>query len=139
MAVTNIQIMTWIGTRVANQRDTIINDLSSDGLSGLEHMTQDNIKQAYSSYANRKDSPFPIIITPIEKNIYSLVLWVQDMFRVSQSLVFPDGINGDRLIGLMSDSLVREGNQKCQKKIGKSNHNIDFNVKLKYQGNFDKC
>ena len=42
MAVTNIQIMTWIGISVANQRNAIVNYLFSDGLSGLEHMTQDS-------------------------------------------------------------------------------------------------
>ena len=67
MAVTNIQIMTWIGISVANQHNDIINDILSDVLSGLEYMTQDNIKETCSSCDKRTDSPFTIILTPISK------------------------------------------------------------------------
>ena len=75
MAVTNIQIMTWIGISVANQRNAIISDFLSDGLSGLEHMTHEDVKEMCSSYAKRTDAPFPIILTPIAKQrIHSLVL-----------------------------------------------------------------
>ena len=94
MAVTNIQIMTWIGIGVAQQRNAIISDLLSDGLGGLEHMTHDDVKETCSSYAKRTDDPFPIILTPLTKQrIHSLVLWVQDMMRAEQTPVFPDDTN----------------------------------------------
>ena len=44
MAVTNAQIMTWIGMNVAQERNAIIADLSSDGSSGSEHVTHDDVK-----------------------------------------------------------------------------------------------
>ena len=74
--------MTWISINVVNQYNTIISDLLSDGLDGLEHITHDDVKEICSSYAKRTDSPFPIILTPLVKQrIHSLVLWVQDMIR----------------------------------------------------------
>ena len=74
MAVTNMQIMTWIGISVAQQRNAIIADLLSDGLGGLEHMTHNDVKETCSSYAKRTDVPFPIILTPLTKQrIHSLV------------------------------------------------------------------
>ena len=80
MAATNIQILTWIGVNVAQQRNAIITDLLHDGLSGLEYMTKEEVKDTCSSYAKRTDAPFPIILTPITKQrIYSLALWMQDM------------------------------------------------------------
>ena len=75
MAATNIQILTWIGINVAQQRDAIMNDLLHDGLSGLECMTKEEVKDACSSYAKRTDVPFPIILTPaIKQCAHSLVL-----------------------------------------------------------------
>ena len=52
---------------VSNQRNTIINDSLSDGLSSLKHMTQDDIKYTLSRHAKKIDSQFPIILTPIVK------------------------------------------------------------------------
>ena len=67
MAITHMQIMTWIGIGVAQLRNAIISDLLSDGLGGLEHMTHDDVKETCLSYAKRTDSPFPIILTPLAK------------------------------------------------------------------------
>ena len=67
MAITSMQTMTWIGVSVVNQRDTIISDVLSDGLSGLEHILHDDVKYACSSYAKRTDSLFPIILTLLAK------------------------------------------------------------------------
>ena len=50
--------MTWIGVIVDNQRNAIINDLLSDGLSSLERITQDDIKCACSRYYKRIYSHF---------------------------------------------------------------------------------
>ena len=85
MAMTNMQIMTWIDVGVVNQRSAIISDLSSDGLISLEHVTHDDAKDTCSSYAKRTDSPFPIILPPLAKQrIYSLVPLVQDVIRAEQ-------------------------------------------------------
>ena len=51
MAITNMHIMICIGINVANQRNAIISDLLSDVLSGLEHVTHDDVKDTCSSYA----------------------------------------------------------------------------------------
>ena len=124
--------MSWIGISVANQLNTIINNLSSDSLSCLEHMNQDDIKDTHSSYAKKIDSLFIIILTPIaKKRVYSLVMLVQDIFRVSQDPAFPNSVNRDQLIGLISNALVRERNRKSQKKIGESHHDVAFNTKPK--------
>ena len=66
--------MTWIGVNVAQERNTIIAYLLSDGLGGLEHITHDDVKETYSSYAKRTDTPFPIILAPLTKQrTHSLV------------------------------------------------------------------
>ena len=75
MAVTNTQIMTWIGINVAQEHNAIIADLLSDGLGGLEHMTHDDVKEICLSYAKRTNTLFLIILTPLTKQrIHSLVL-----------------------------------------------------------------
>ena len=90
MAVTNTQIMTWIGINVAQEHNAIIADLLSDGLGGLEHMKHDNMKEPCLSYAKRTVTPFLIILTPLAKQrIYSLVLWAQDMMHTEQTPTFP--------------------------------------------------
>ena len=139
MAVTNIQIMTWIVITVAQQRNAIIADLLSDGLGGLEHMTHDDVKETCSSYAKRTDGPFPIILTQLTKQrIHSLVLRVQDMMRAEQSPRFPDATTRTSFIELLDASLVRDRNRKSQKKVGESYHNVEFNTKLKSQGHHEK-
>ena len=139
MAVTNIQILTWIGITVAQQRNAIIADLLSDGLGGLEHMTHDDVKETCSSYAKRTDGPFPIILTPLTKQrIHSLVLRVQDMIRAEQTPTFPDTTDRTSFIELLDASLVRDRNRKSQKKVGESYHNVEFNTKLKSQGHYEK-
>ena len=67
MAITNMKIMACIGISVLNQRNAIISELLSDGLSGLEHMTHDDVKDTCSSYAKRTDSPFLIILMLLVK------------------------------------------------------------------------
>ena len=139
MAVTNMQIMTWIGIAVAQQRNAIIADLLSDGLGGLEHVTHDDVKETCSSYAKRTDNPFPIILTPLTKQrIHSLALWVQDMMRAEQAPTFPDTTNRASFIQSLDASLVRDRNRKSQKKVGEAYHNVEFNTKLKSQGTYEK-
>ena len=139
MAITNMQILTWIGVSVTQQRNAIIADLLSDGLDGLEHVTHDDVKEACSSYAKRTDVPFPIILTPLMKQrIHSLVLWVQDMMRAEQTPRFPNAMIRDSFIQLLDASLVRDRNRKSQKKVGESYHNVEFNAKLKSQGHCEK-
>ena len=83
MALTNIQMFTMIGIPDAQSRNAIISDLLSDGLEGLRHMTQEDVRDACVSYAKRTDGPFPVILTPVQKQrIKSLVLWVKDQDRV---------------------------------------------------------
>jgi len=122
-----------------NYQTTIINDMLSDGLSGLEHMTQDDIKCACCRYCKISVSLFSIILTPIEKErITSILLWVQSIFHVSLVPVFPDDVIRYQCIGLISNTLVQGMNCKSQKKVGESWYNAEFNTKLKSQGNFDK-
>ena len=119
MAITNMQIMTWIGINVVNQRNAIISNLLSDGLGGLEHMTHDDVKDTCSSYAKRTDSPFPIMFAPLAKQrIYSLALWVQDTIRAEQTPTFPDCTNRNSFIQLLNYALVGDRNRKSQKKVG---------------------
>ena len=79
MVVSNVWLMTWIGINEANERNAIIKDFMSDGLAGLECMTTEEVKEMCTSYAKRMDAPFPVILTPAQKQrMKGLVLWVKD-------------------------------------------------------------
>ena len=81
--LTNVQIMNMIGVVPAANWNAIIVDLLSEGLNGLKHMTDEEIRDTCVSYAKRTDNPFPVILTPVQKQrIKSLVLWVKDQGRI---------------------------------------------------------
>ena len=87
MVLTNVQMMTFAGIQPAANRNAIISDLLSEGLDGLTHMTEEEVRDACVSYAKRTDGPFPVILTPIQKQrIKALMLWVQDMHQVREPL-----------------------------------------------------
>ena len=81
--------MNMIGVGPAANRNAIIADLLSEGLDGLKHMTDEEVRDTCASYAKRTDGPCPVILTPVLKqHIKSLVLWVKDQGRVGQALAF---------------------------------------------------
>ena len=89
-SLSSVQIMNMIGVGPAANRNAIIADLLSEGLDGLKHMTDEDVRDTCASYAKRTDGPFPVILTPVQKQrIKSLVLWVKDQERVGQALAFP--------------------------------------------------
>ena len=139
MVVSNVQLMTWIGINPANRRNAIINDFLSDGLAGLEHMTTKEVKDMCASYAKRTDDPFPVILTPIQKQrMKGLVLWVKDRVRVGAAVAFPNGTTRDDVIDELNESIRRENLRKEQKKVGESFHDASFNNKLKSQSQWEK-
>ena len=88
--LTNAQIMTMVGIAPAASRNAIIADLLSEGLDGLKYMTDEEVRDTCTSYAKRTDGPFPVVLTPVQKQrIKSLVLWVKDTDRVGQDLSSP--------------------------------------------------
>ena len=85
----SVQIMNMIGVGPAANRNAIIADLLSEGLDGLKHMTDEEVRDTCASYAKRTDNPFPVILTPVQKQrIKSLVLWVKDQERIDKYWLF---------------------------------------------------
>ena len=130
--LTNIQIMNMIGVGPAANRNAIIADLLSEGLDGLKHMTDEEVRDTCASYAKRTDNPFPVILTPVQKQrIKSLVLWVKDQERVGQALAFPGTTTQEQFRTALAESLERERRRKDQKKEGESYLDSSFITKLK--------
>ena len=138
-AVTNVQLFTWIGVAPAANRNAIIADFLSDGLQGIEHMSDEEVKDACASYAKRNDGAFPIMLTPVQKQrIKSLVLWVKDRVRANLPVSFPNGTTRDIFIQLLKDALTRDRQRREQKKTGESYLDQTFNNRLKSQSQWDK-
>jgi len=77
MSLTDVQIITRIDITSAAARNAIIADFLSEGLEGLRNMTEEDVRDACSSYTKRTDGAFPIILTPIQKQqMKALTLWV---------------------------------------------------------------
>ena len=55
MVLTNVQIMSRMGIGPAAAWNAIIADFLSEGLEGLQHMTEEEVLDACSSYAKRTD------------------------------------------------------------------------------------
>ena len=55
MALTNVQIFTAIGIALAATRNAIIADFLQGGLAGLVPMSEDDVKEACTSYVKRQD------------------------------------------------------------------------------------
>ena len=139
MAITNTQILTWLGIADTNSWNAIEEDFLSEGLGGLENMSEADIKVVCSSYAKRTDEPFPVILTPLEKQrMKSLTLWVKDMIRVGLEPEFEDDTTRGMFIKELNDSLSRERRCKEQKKVGESFHDHSFTTKLKSQAQWEK-
>ena len=131
-SLTNIQIMNMIGVGPAANRNAIITDLLSEDLDGLKHMTDEEVCDTCASYAKRTDGPFPVILTPVQKQrIKSLVLWVKDQERVGQALAFPGTTTQAQFRTALAEALERERRRKDQKKEGESCLDSSFNTKLK--------
>ena len=139
MAITNAQILTWIGISEADARTAIEDDFLSEGLQGLEDMTDSDVKDVCSSYSKRTDEPFPVILTPLERQrMKALTLWVKDMVRVGREPSFDDGTTRPVFIQALKDALSRETRRKEQKKVGESFHDHSFTTKLKSQAQWEK-
>ena len=137
--MTNIQMFTMIGIPDAQSRNAIISDLLSDGLEGLRHMTQEDVRDACVSYAKRTDGPFPVILTPVQKQrIKSLVLWVKDQDRVNQPFQFPNTMTQAEFRAELSEALERDRRRHEQKKEGESYLDSTFNTKLKSAAQWEK-
>ena len=131
-SLSSVQIMNMIGVGPAANRNAIIADLLSEGLDGLKHMTDEDVRDTCASYAKRTDGPFPVILTPVQKQrIKSLVLWVKDQERVGQALAFPGTTTQAQFRTALAEALERERRRKDQKKEGESYLDSSFNTKLK--------
>ena len=131
-SLSSVQIMNMIGVGPAANRNAIIADLLSEGLDGLKHMTDEDVHDTCASYAKRTDGPFPVILTPVQKQrIKSLVLWVKDQERVGQALAFPGTTTQAQFRTALAEALERERRRKDQKKEGESYLDSSFNTKLK--------
>ena len=137
--LTNAQIMTMVGIAPAANRNAIIADLLSEGLDGLKYMTDEEVRDTCTSYAKRTDGPFPVVLTPVQKQrIKSLVLWVKDRDRVGQDLSFPATTSQAEFRSAISESLERDRRRRSQKKEGESYLDSTFNTKLKSASQWEK-
>ena len=139
MPLTNIQIFTQMGISPAVDRNAIIADFLSEGLEGLQNMTEEEVRDACSSYAKRQDGVFPVILTPVQRQrMWALVLWVKDRVRVQQPVQFEDATTQNDLRGRLSRALTRERRRKDQKKEEESYLDSTFNNKLKSTAQWEK-
>ena len=137
--LTNAQIMTMVGIAPAANRNAIIADLLSEGLDGLKYMTDEEVRDTCTSYAKRTDGPFPVVLTPVQKQrIKSLVLWAKDRDRVGQDLSFPATTSQAEFRSAISESLERDRRRRSQKKEGESYLDSTFNTKLKSASHWEK-
>eukprot|EP00546_Thalassionema_frauenfeldii_P004541 CAMPEP_0178917842 /NCGR_PEP_ID=MMETSP0786-20121207/13484_1 /TAXON_ID=186022 /ORGANISM="Thalassionema frauenfeldii, Strain CCMP 1798" /LENGTH=274 /DNA_ID=CAMNT_0020591463 /DNA_START=123 /DNA_END=948 /DNA_ORIENTATION=+ len=131
--------MTHLGVQPAARRNAIIADFLSDGLEGLQHLTEDDVKDLCSSYAKRTDNPFPIILTPTQrKRFLALVLFVKDSIRAQVVPSFEDGTTAQELRDILDEALQQEKTRKEQKKVGESFHDTEFTHRLKSQAQWEK-
>ena len=92
MVLSHIQIFTYLSFGTTPTRNALINDFLSGGLAELEHMSENDVKDACSSYAKRTDGLFPIVMTTLQKQrMKALMLWVKDMIRAQVDVDFEDG------------------------------------------------
>ena len=139
MPLSNIRIFTILGFTNATQRDALIADFLSGDLEALQYMSEDDVKDAITSYSKRTDGNFPIIMTTLQKQrIRSLMLWVKDMVRAGQPIEFPTGTTPDDLRNALAASSERSNTRKEQKKVGESYLGHTFNNKLKSQSQWEK-
>src|SRR5210317_345036 len=139
MTLSDIGIFTRMGIEPLAARNAILADFLSEGLEGLTHMTDDEVKDACASYAKRQDGEFPVILTPIQKQrIKALVLWVKDYHRVNAPLEFPSSTTQGQLWAILAEALERDRRRKDQKKEGDSYLDSTFNVKLKSTAQWEK-
>ena len=139
MVLTNIQIFTHMGFAPAATRNAIIADFMARGLDGLEHMSEDDVKDACTSYARRQDGVFPIILTQLQRyRLKGLVLWVKDMFRAGLPRSFDDAVDAAALNRKLEGAVKRYIVRKEQKKIGEAYLDHSFNTKLKSQAQYTK-
>lgn len=138
-AISNIQLFTWMGIVPVEARNAVIVDFMLDRLVGLQGMTLDDVKETYNRYAKRTGAPFPILLTPLQKQrMRSLVLWVKDRERVQQPLEFRALTTCAVFIADLKDSLDQDALCSEQKKAGTAFLDSSFNNKLKSQSQWEK-
>ena len=108
-ALSNIAILTHIGVSTANDRNAVIADLLSGGLTGLAQMSDDDVKDACNSYAKRTDGNFPVILNQLHRQrLRALAMWVKDMTRAQVPVEFANGTMANNLNQALQDALERE-------------------------------
>ena len=86
MSLTNTQVMTLIGFRDTAHRNALIGDFLSSDLEGLQHLSEEDVKEACSSYVKKLDGSFPVILSTLQKqHLKALMLWVKDQVRLQRN------------------------------------------------------
>jgi len=137
--ISNVQIFTWIGIVPATVRNSIIADFLSGGLDGLRDMSSDDIKSTFASYIKRTDAPFPVVLSPLQKQrLRGLVLLVKDIVRANQTVGFNNDFTRESFLEEISDAIKRDELRVQLKKIGESYLDSSFTHKLRGQSQFKK-
>ena len=72
-------------------------------------MMDSDVKDVCSSYLKRTAKPFPVILTPLDRQwMQALTLWVKDMVRVRRELSFDDGIMRPVFVQALMNTLFQE-------------------------------
>ena len=133
------QILTWIGISPAAVRNAIINDLLSNGLEDLKDLTHDEVKDTLSSYAKRNDGPFPVVLTPLQKQrLRGLVLLIKDITRSGQEIGFNDHFDRNSFLDEISEAITRDDMRNKLRKIGEAFLDTSFTHKLERTGAMEK-
>ena len=129
MTLTNSQMLTTLGFTVTAVRNALITDFLSGDLAELQHMSEEDVKDACASYAKRQDAPFPIILTQLQRSRFrAMMLWVKDRVRARAPVEFPSKVTAAELKTALNDAQDRQKRRKEQKKVGESYldyYNID--------------
>ena len=105
--ISNVQIFTWIGINSATVRNALIADFLSGGLDGLRDMSSDDIKSTFASYVKRADPPFPVVLSPLQKQrLRGLVLLVKDIVRANQTVGFDNDFTRELFLEEISEAKV---------------------------------
>jgi len=137
--ISNVQILTWIGINPATVRNAIISDFLSGGLDGLRDMSSDDIKSTFASYVKRTDPPFPVVLSPLQKQrLRGLVLLVKDIVRANQTVGFNNDFTRESFLDEISEAITRDELRVQLKKIGESYLDSSFTHKLRGQSQFKK-
>lgn len=133
MPLTHTQILTYIGITIANQRNTVADDLIPlpDRLSSLLDETKEGIEDTCMSYTKLGQNDRFRLSRVIVKRLVALMYWVRDRGRLDFPVSFPNGTDQQELLEEIQEAAARDKIRTSQRKLGDSLITATFDTKLK--------